>query len=682
MDSTFPATWKHLSRHPRILYWFWTPEIIMGEQYLKDLKRIHEKSAYTMVVLSARDGMDFFDRSLIPYFEKTVSCAHELGMKIVLQLWPEGNNASVSMTPEESASLVSETEIEIMGDGMVSLFCHTDSVRGKEIHTHLKSELLAAYAFKKMGDGKYEPGSLIDITDSAACCEEDGGLRVQISAPHLVGYTVYVMASHYFAYADCFGDFFPRSFHRLLSDLSTIGFDSYVLDEFRNMPIRHMNYCFRDRLSGKAFAARVEEATQATLQQLLFNMRYAPEGYESLRIRAINQYFSLMREGTRRIEQIFSEYVRSFCGEDAFLGLHNTFHNHLQNDEIWATGCNWWGLPRQYAQTDENIAMPVRLGIGCECPEAICYDMFYDRELTPFYVKAMEEAKFGSRIHYHAMNDVHWGQDLGQDIFLAEISKVEKKIALLDWFDGPMPQMDLLIIFGMPALCNWYPDIRARNRYDLNGELNILQRASDLWDAGCRCALTSSEALDAGKIHMDDTGYLYGGHHFTSLLYLYPQYGTEANIHFLTQVINAAMPVRIIGNASHYFDGEEIPLQIRRVLKTRTVEEDTDILSEMQLPLNTVANQCRLENGAYVFSDFASLNSGTPHTFSCTYGSKIYTGSYIGCAALLCDEAGELERFVCGGFTKLLCNGQELLATDHVADVCWERKNPILHLLD
>lgn len=38
------------------------------------------------------------------------------------------------------------------------------------------------------------------------------------------------------------------------------------------------------------------------------------------------------------------------------------------------------------------------------------YDMFYKEEIEPFFVKAMEEAKFGSRIHYHAMNDLHWGQ--------------------------------------------------------------------------------------------------------------------------------------------------------------------------------------------------------------------------------------------------------------------------------
>lgn len=93
-----------------MLYWFWTPEILHDEKYLKDLKRIDEKSAYTMVVLSAREGMDFFDRSLIPHFEKAVSYAHRLGLKIVLQLWPEGSNSTIGISPDEAVSLVSEAE--------------------------------------------------------------------------------------------------------------------------------------------------------------------------------------------------------------------------------------------------------------------------------------------------------------------------------------------------------------------------------------------------------------------------------------------------------------------------------------------------------------------------------------------------------------------------------------------
>ena len=89
-----------------------------------------------------------------------------------------------------------------------------------------------------------------------------------------------------------------------------------------------------------------------------------------------------------------------------------------------------------------------------------------------------------------------------------------------------------------------------------------------------------------------------------------------------------------------------------------------------------------MENGAYVFSDYASLKSGIPQAFSCTYGDQTYTGSYIGCAALLCNAEGQLERFACGGFSRLLCNGKEILAVKEAADVYWEKDHPTLQLLD
>lgn len=169
-----------------------------------------------MVVLSAREGMDFFDRSLIPHFEKAVSYAHRLGLKIVLQLWPEGSNSTIGISPDEAVSLVSEAEEKIPENGEVSLFCFTDSVRMKEIHTRLKSELPAVYAFKKMGDGKYAPGSLMELTNYTVCHEADEGLSIRLSVPQWKGYTVYAMASHYYAYRDCFGDFFPGRFMAFL----------------------------------------------------------------------------------------------------------------------------------------------------------------------------------------------------------------------------------------------------------------------------------------------------------------------------------------------------------------------------------------------------------------------------------------------------------------------------------
>ena len=166
------------------------------------------------------------------------------------------------------------------------------------------------------------------------------------------------------------------------------------------------------------------------------------------------------------------------------------------------------------------------------------------------------------------------------------------------------------------------------------------------------------------------------------LLYLYPQYGKAASMDFLARAVSSPLPVRIIGKATHDFNGTAIPLHLRRMLGQSTLEEEADILADMHLPVSKPSDPCRLENGAYVFSDYASLKSGIPQAFSCAYGDQTYTGSYIGCAALLCNAEGQLERFACGGFSRLLCNGKEILAVKEAADVYWEKDHPTLQLLD
>ena len=673
--------WKKNSRHPRILYWFWNPEILENEQYLKDLYYINEKSCYTTVVLSARNGMNFFDRSLIPHFRKATASAHKLGLQIILQLWPEGFVIPASISADEAVSLVSEAETVVREDGNVTIFCETDQVRNKIAAPHIRSEVLGVYAFRKMGEGKYAAGSIKNITDCAICHEKGEGLEISLYIPELKNYTVYVMVAHYYGYADLIGEFIPRSYRSLFSDLKGVGFDSYVLDEFKNIPIKYIDTWFRDRLAGKEAARNFAEETGRDLTQVLLEMRYVEEGADSVRISAINQYYDWMRKGPVRIEKIISNYVKEFCGENAFLGLHNTFHNHLQGDEMWATGCNWWELPRQYAQTDEDIAMPVRMGISCQCPESIHYDMFYSKEQEAFLRKAIEDAKFGGRIHYHAMNDFHWGVNLGKEDFLEKMNEVEKKVSLLNWFDGSMPQMDLLIVFGMPALCNWYPDISARNRYDLNGKANIMERTAQLWEAGCRCALAPSDAVDDGRIQQDEDGFSYCGHHFSSLLYLYPQYAKKRNLEFLKNAVEMGRNVRVIGAFTRDYEGKVLSLDIRHCIQSVLMEEDEDILAEMEVPVENVKDRCRLENGAFVYSSYESFRTGIPRSFSCKIGDTIWEGNYIGCAAIQCKEDGELERFVCGGFTQLMRNGEAYLVLEQPADVYWDQKDKVLQFL-
>lgn len=662
------------SRHPHILYWFWTPSILNDQKYLKDLEQIAQSGVFTMMILSARDGMNFWKPEMQPHLDAAAKCAHRLGLKIVLQLWPQGffDAPDEGVPVDEAVALLNEGECTVT-NGTALYRDDTRHVCKASVAPVEKSELVKAYAFVKASDGVYFDGTLRDVSDQAEMiCETPGHLEMKFTLPDMEGATVYVMTAHYHRYGDLFSEYYIRDYERIIERYRETPFDGIVLDEMKNLELTMDPVMIRERFYGKHFKRCFEEETGRDLDETLFEMRYTGESDTSRRPVAINLYFDILRRSTRRLERFVAEKSQSVYGRDSFIGLHNTFHNHFQNDEIYATGINWWEVPRVYAQTDEDIAYPVRMGIACQCPETLIYDMFYAKTVPPFLEKAMRDAKFGCRLHYHAMNDGYWGVDTGSPEFLETIKPIEQKIDLLNAFDPVLPAMDLLVVFGFPALCNWYPNIQARNRMDVNSSLNIMDRVDALWNEGYFNALAPSDALEDGRITLSDTGkFVYGGHTFSHMLFLYPEYSKNKTLAFLEQCIRQGASLRIIGQLSMGFDETAIPHEQLALLESVTVSEEADIPQIFRLRRNTLENGCTLEDGSVVFSDLESLQNHQPKQFCVELQGHVWRGTYEGVAALRADSDGNLVRMVCGGCRMLQKDDDVLFANEHGEDIAY-----------
>lgn len=658
------------SRHPHVLYWFWAPDILKDKKYLKDLELVAKTSPYTMVVLSARDGMNFWQPEMKPFFDEAVDYAHRLGLKIVLQLWPQGffHVPLEPMDMDEATALVNDGEC-VVREGK-ALYCdRAHPVVKPNIAQVLESRLLKAYAFYKASDGVYYDGTLQDVTERVELLSvAPGCLEMQFTLPELEGATVHVMTAHYHRYGDLFSDCHLRDYDAFIERYRETPFDGIVLDEMKNLELHSWEFTrapvmLRERFYGTHMKRYFEAETGENYEQTLFEMRYTALSDRRRRPAAINRYYDILRRATRRIERFVAEKAQSVYGKEAFIGLHNTYHNHLQNDELLSTGINWWEVPRVYAQTDEDIAYPVRMGIACQCREALIYDMYYTKTLSLFPEKAMRDAKFGCRLHYHAMNDRTW-VDTGSPAFIETIRPLEDKIDLLNLFDPTLPAMDLLVVFGFPALCNWYPDIQARNAFDVNGSLNILERVDALWNEGYFNALAPSDALEDGRITVTKDGkFDYNGHLFSHLLFLYPQYAKSATLDFLEKAVKQGASLRIIGPLTAGFDGAPVDPDRRALLETVALSEEADIAQEFSLRRNTLENGCFLEDGSAVFSDLESLQTHQPKSFKVELNGHVWQGEYEGVAALRADEKGQLLRLVCGG-CRLLQRDDEILFSD------------------
>jgi hypothetical protein len=420
--------------------------------------------------------------------------------------------------------------------------------------------------------------------------------------------------------------------------------------------------------------------TGRSLTVILFETRYAPKGQPEVRIRAIDEYWDFLRRGPLEIEREFYRYSRQVFGDANFAGIHDTFHNHLTNDEAWATGINWWTIPREYGMSDEDLSLPLRMGLLVSHPGKIMYDQFYGFDLHRFQVKALKDARFDARLHYHGYNDTgRWGADLSGQAFLDSQNPVERKIRLLNQFDPAAPKLPLLVVFGMPALLNWYPDEAARNLFDINGSLHIEEKVQAIWDAGYRCAVVPSDLIDNGSLVLDaENRPVLNGHTFQAIVYLYPEYAKPATLAFLDAYTRRGGALMLEGEASRGFDGETVTQRFQRIASRARVRkfsvDGIGTLGVRKSALRDIGGE--LEDGSIILTDLDSLERNEPKRFSVQVNGHQFSGDYEGVFALKAGSDGHIEKLACGSCSTLARDGHIVAALRRRADIVLRRTGP------
>ncbi len=251
------------------------------------------------------------------------------------------------------------------------------------------------------------------------------------------------------------------------------------------------------------------------------------------------------------------------------------------------------------------------------------------------------------------------------------IRDAELKIRLLNQFQPAAPKLSVLVVFGMPALIDWFPNEAARSAWDVNGQLNIEGKAGAVWNANYPCALLSSDFIDNGQISFDATGHpVVNGHRFDCMVYLYPQYAKETTLQFLDRFTKAGGKLMLEGDATHDFYGNDISDRFKKIVARATVQGfNVKLLSKLGAHANPLADGAFMEDGSVVFTDFDSWQKNRAKSFSVKLGGHEFSGNYIGVCALRVDKAGEVEKFVCGGFTELKRDGQAIFSLERPADV-------------
>jgi len=643
------------------------------KKYLLHVDSIADKCNYTLIFLTAREGADFYDfKKMHPVFKELVAAAHKKGLKVGLQMW--GNYKDKSM--EGSQRMIIETELPLDASGNASATIKAKYIRFPD--RLLKSDLFKVYAFKKTGDGFYDPATLKDITSKCESVLPDKEtVQVKINGDgSLKGMTACIMTQEYCSQSSNWDDVEINGFVEAMKVYSDIPFDGFALDEYGNKFIERIfdknTAPFRGRWYSNAMAREYNIATGRSLEKTLFDGRYAPEGKPEVRMNAINEYMEFMRRGGVRVETAVYNKSREIFGKDIFNGIHNTYHNSLVNDEMWANGIGWWSAPRAYGQTDEKTFLPTQMGVAMAHPMNAMYNQYYDKDLEPVLVKSFNDLRYGVRTHYHAMNDKRALRfDLEDPEAIKGINANENCARLLNKFNPSLPDIKLLVIFGMEALANWYPNLEERGLYDINDKLKIEEKTVEIWKSGYLNALVPSDLIVNKKITLAADGKpVLNGHKFDAILFLNPQYAQEPVLKFLEEYESKGGKLMVEGNADHDFKGNAISARFKSIYdKATVVGYSLENLSKLGLQKNLLPDGCKNEDGSYVFNDLTSLRTGKAATFRVNFDGDLYTGEYRGLAVIKAVRTAGVKKLAATGFTQLTRNGKLILSFKEPTDI-------------
>jgi len=704
---------------PTINYWYWkTTDLsnpnknldgvdlfytnkgtVPSTRYLDDLNKYIDVGAFDITMASNqwpyRGPLEFYNYDqCTEWFKKSAELAHSKGSKFGFHLFDPipSNNIDKS----KSQAYAHDYDVLLDASGKMSL---TSEVAPQEYVNQgsVSSDLLKAVAFKKTSEGFYDPATLQDVTAQMIITEKQKNkiaMTLDLGSAYK-DYTVHVITAHYYMYVDLFNKDMRYEYIKPLKEYHDRGveFDAVGLDEvgwmalnFAFNPSSPYYNNFKWRIYSDGFAEYYKTKTGKTLADELFKMKYAPNGDDSEKIRAINQYWENVVLAPRMLEEEFYDKAKELYGEDCYIGVHNTRHNDLLGDEIYRTSNQWWQIKRDYAFTDEYMAFPIRLGIMATKPNPITYDMKFgadakiNNDVNKYYGFAITELPYNSRIFNLAYNDTLHGFDFETadgGKFLGKMALIGRRMGLLDEFKAPLPKADLLFVYGSPALTNWYPNITNKNRYNLNSLVNAQQISDTAFKAGYVNALIPSSEIDEGKVSVNADGSIkYGNATYKAMVFIQPEYAKQSTIDFINTFNQRDGKFLIDGDITKDFYGKAIDSGFKALLTANKCS--TSNTSEFLGKLSTVLgmeksnypNGCVMTDGSVQLSDVQSMFSDKGTEFKITIGQYTYTGTYNGVVALKANEStGEIEKLACGGFTSIKVNGVEAFAIKEKADI-------------
>jgi hypothetical protein len=599
--------------HPRLAYWFWTPEILEDEKYLAQARDLARRGAYTLAFASPRypqTGVDFMDTDrFAPLFKKTADALAEHGMGLGLDLrFYLGVNRE--LPPGRQQGLVERVDVALDAQGNGTAALPANPVLFKEVARLTGARVL----------GVYDASEGLDRLSAVRASLDERSLRLACG-PSRADRTVHALLLRTLNHPDMFSPAYAEAFESVLTGYRDVGLAGAALDEFAYLPLeqdRWRTTLYYSAASAERFRAR----HGADLERAMARILIGPPGPE--RTRAALRYLEHHRDAIAALEARFYATVKRILGRAAFVGVHPTNQTRPDYNDLERslTFLDWWSVPRDFGQTDEYTPLAVRMGLALKAGGPVWYNMFYHPDPDAIFEEIARSARYGGRVHYHALNDAFYGYPLEKDAMLEKLAAIQQRLAVLDRSIGSVPELDTLVVLGWPAI--------------MLGESTAYRQSMEflnrLWERGYRCAAVPSYEIGAGGLTLREGEACYGGRRFRRVIVYRPEHARVATLAFLRAVAGSEhVELRVVGRLTRDAEGRAVPREHPVARFTVSAEA----LLETRGPgIDEPGTGVRYPGHRRVFVDRPSLETGRAARRTLEVGGRRYEFTFAGVLVL------------------------------------------------
>lgn len=252
---------------------------------------------------------------------------------------------------------------------------------------------------------------------------------------------------------------------------------------------------------------------------------------------------------------------------------------------------------------------------------------------------------------------------------------------MLNRFNPPFPDIKLLVVYGMEALYNWFPNLADRGLYDVNDKLKMEEKSKELWAKGYLNAGVPTDLIEDGRIKLNAAGKpVLNGHVFDAIIFIGPEYSKQFTLNFFQNYVNKGGKLLIDGNAFYNYYGKNIGSTWKNIVaKSVATSFSLDNVEKLGVKKNTLFDGVSNGDGAFTFTSVESLQTDKLATFSFIYNGNTFTGTYKGLAAIKVDSKGNVIKLSATAFGSVSRNGKELFHLSQPADVFISVQNGIMN---